>query len=262
MSFKATRFIYDGTPSEKFDLFLCNIDKTGTDSQSGGADITVHTSKTSSMDFNYLMGIEYDQAFEFTFTFSSTEKKDRFDVSVINNWLIGKQEYKKLQIIQDDMSNIYFNCILKDFRVISFGNEPLAFECTAVCDRGWAMEEDKTYTYRINASPQIIMHNNASHKSNITLPLIEFKTNRDNATVSIRNEGNNGWETKITGLSNKEVISMDSQLELIESSMNLNRLHLFNKHWFELIPNMNKVIVTGDIEYLKITYANVRKVGC
>lgn len=262
MAFKATRFIYDGTPSEKYNLFLCNINQTGTDSQSGGANVTVHTSKTAAMDYNYLMGIEYDQVFEFTFTFSSTEKKDRFDVSLINNWLIGRQEYKKLQIIQNDMNNIYFNCILKDFKVISFGNEPFAFECTAVCDRGWATEEEKTYTYKINGPEQVIMHNNASHKSNATLPTIEIKANSSNATISIKNETNNGWETKITGLSNGEVITLDSQLELIESSMDLNRLHLFNKHWFELVPKMNKLVVTGDIEYLKIKYANVRKVGC
>lgn len=261
MNYYAYNFIFDGIPSEKFDLFICKMDSKGTSSEDGGGSVKIYTDKTPNMDYNYLLGIEYEDVFEFTFTFGSTSNKDRFDVSLINNWLIGHSQYKKLQILQDDMTSIYFNCILNDFKVVSFGNIPYAFECKVICDRGWALENMRTYNYNITQTPQTILHNNISHKNNITLPILEFTTNSSNATVSIINQSNDNYETKFTGLSSGETITMNCQTEIITSSMDLRRLGNFNNHWFELVPKQNKLIVTGNVSNVKIKYENVRKVG-
>lgn len=261
MSYVAYNFIFDGVPSEKFDLFICNMDNKGTSQDYGGGNVKLHTDKTPSMDHNYLLGVEYDEVFEFTFTFGSYSMKDRFDISLINNWLIGHKQYKKLQILQEDMTSIFFNCIINDFKVVTFGNVPYAFECNVICDRGWGLENTKTYNYNITKTPQTILHNNTSHTNDITLPILEFTTNSSDATVSIINQSNNDYETKFINLASEETIIINCQTEIIESSMGLRRLNNFNNHWFELLPKQNKIIVTGNVSNVKIKYENIRKVG-
>lgn len=259
MSYYAYDFIFDGIPSEKFDLFICSMGSSSSP-EYGGGNVKVHTDKTPSMDYNYLLSVEYEDSFEFTFTFGSRKPKDRFDISLINNWLVGHSTYKKLQILQQDMTSIYFNCIINDFKIVSIGNIPYAFECTVVCDRPWALENMKTYNYSV-FDGKTIVHNNTSHKSGITLPIIEFTTNNGNATVSLTNKTNNNYETRFTGLLNGETITMNCQTEVVTSSMGFRRLGNFNNHWFELLPKQNTILVSGNVSNLKIKYENVRKVG-
>ena len=258
MNYGGLNFIFDGIPSEKFGLFLCSVNDTGVKTNEGGGSVTIHTDKTPLMDYNYLMGVEYDDVFEFTMTFGSHEAKDRFDISLINNWLIGHSEYKKLQIIQHDLTNIYYNCILNDYRIVTFGNYAYAFECTVTCDRQTALGNKRTFKYSKLGE---IKHTNASHSNRITYPVLKFTTNSPDATLSIINKSNNDWETKFEGLSSGETIILDNQLQTIESSTGLFRLENFNKHWFELVPNINKLMVTGNVDSITIEYNEVRKVG-
>lgn len=257
MNYNALNFIFDGVPSERYGLFLCSVNETGKQTYDGGSNIKIHTSKTPLMDYNYLMGAEYEDTFEFKMTFGCSTPKDKFDISLINNWLIGHSQYKKLQILQDDMTNVYYNCILNDYKVVTFGNCAYAFECTVICDRPWALGNIKTYTYGLGN----VNHNNGSHTNRITLPKLTFTTIRPNASLSIVNLSNGNWETKFTGLSANETIVVDNQLQIITSSLGLRRLGNFNKHWLELLPKMNKLSITGDVENIKIEYSEIRKVG-
>lgn len=262
MNYTGYNFVFDGVPSEKYDVFLCRKENNaGNRTDDIGSNIKYHTAKTSGMDYNYMVGMEYEDTYEFPLTFGSEHPKDEFDISVLSKWLIGHKEYKRLQILQDDLGFIYFNCYIKKFKVTTFGNLPFAFECTVVCDRGWALEKERTYNYNITQNPQTIIHNNISHKNSLTAPKIIITSNKANGEVSIKNVTNNNWETCLTGLLKDEVITMDSDTEIIESSSGLLTLGRFNKHYFELVPNQNKIIVTGDISNLKIIYSNARVVG-
>ena len=258
MNYGGLNFIFDGIPSEKFGLFLCSVNDTGVKTTEGGGTVTIHTDKTPLMDYNYLMGVEYDEVFEFTMTFGSHQPKDRFDISLINNWLIGHSEYKRLQIIQHDLTNIYYNCILNDYKIVTFGNYPYAFECNVICDRQTALGNKRSFKY---SNLGEIKHMNASHSNRLTYPVLKFTTNSPDATLSIINKSNNNWETKFEGLSNGETITLDNQLQIIKSSTGLFRLENFNKHWFELVPNMNNLTVTGNVDSITIEYNEVRKVG-
>lgn len=258
MNYGALSFIFDGVPSERYGLFLCNVNETGKQSYDGGGSVKVHTSKTPLMDYNYLMGVEYDENFEFTMTFGSIEAKDKFDISLINNWLIGHSQYKRLQILQHDMTNVYYNCVLNNYKVVSYGNYAYAFECTVICDRPWALGNVKKFNYSV---PNTVIHNNSSHTNKITYPKLIFTTCSNNATVSITNASNGNWETRFEGLSANETITVDNQLQIITSSLGIFRLGNFNKHWLELVPRANKLIISGDVEEIILEYNEIRKVG-
>lgn len=258
MNYGALSFMFDGISSETFGLFLCSVNEKGVRTYDGGGNVTIHTDRTPQMDFNYIVGIEHDEVFEFTMTFGSKEPKDKFDISLINNWLVGHSEYKKLQIMQEDMMDVYYNCIINDYKVVTMGNYAFAFECTVICDRPWALTNTRKFKY---VNPTTILHYNNSHTNKLTFPKLTFTTNAPNATVSITNTSNKNWETKFEGLSNGETIVLDNQLQLINSSLGLRRLQNFNKHWFELVPKQNKLIVTGNVKEIIIEYNEIRKVG-
>lgn len=261
LSYTALNFMYDGLPSERFGVFLCNISDTGLKTDDGGGNVTVHTTKTPLMDSSYLLGVEYEENFEFEFTFGSYKPKDKYDISVLNNWLIGKHKFCKLQILQLDMSSCYYNCIMTDFKIVSFGNLPFAFKCNVICDRGWALEKTSMFNYRLQRGENIIMHKNISHTNTLTYPIVEFTSNKSEGVVSIINLTNNNYETKISNLLKGEKITLDNKLQLINSSLGLLRLGNFNKHWFELVPSVNKLKIVGDIDNIKISYEGIRKIG-
>lgn len=260
MAYTALSFIYDGIPSENFDLYICST-STGIQTEDGGGNVKIITDKTPKMDYNYCFGVEQDEQLEFTLTFASTTPKTREEISFINNWLIGKPTYRKLQIMQEDMMDIYYNCIMTDFKISYFGNSPFAFECKVNCDRGWAIKQGSPFVYNVVNNNLELTHMNLSHTNEKTFPIIKFTTNSANANVSIKNVTNDNWETVFQGLSNGEEITLDNQRERITSSMSLNRLGKFNLHWFELLPGLNKIVINGNISKISIQYDYIRKVG-
>lgn len=262
MNFYAKNFVFDGVPSQRYGLILCNIDKSNA-SESGGGSIKLHTDKTLKMSNNYLLGVEQDEVLTFKVVMASLAPLNRIDVGTIQTWLFANSTYKKLQIIQPDMSTVYYNCILNNPRVISYGSYPYAFECDVICDRPWALDYGHTYNYNIATTPYEFYHNNTSQDGQILLPKIEFTTNSDNATVTIINITNNNYTTEFTKLSNGETICIDNELKIVSSSLGegIKRLSNFNLHWFELVPNANKIKVIGNVSNLKISYQNARRVG-
>lgn len=259
--FYANTFTYNGISCSDFDLMLCETDKTVLKSYDAIGSVDYITDKTSTMNYNYLLGAKQDGELEFKLTMMTKLDKDRIWVGNVINWLTGHSDYKKLTFDQPDMEGIYFNCVIDSVQVITIGNDPKGFTCNVRCDRGCALEEEKTYTYNISSSPYTFTHKNTSHNHGILLPVIEITTSSTNATVSIVNASNNNWETKLTGLTNNEVIIMDSQHETIISSNDIRRLSNFNNHWFELVEGDNKINVSGNISKVVIRYKNDRKVG-
>lgn len=262
MSYQALSFVYDDIPSEKFGLFICSTSSSSSDTFDGGGNVKLVTDKTPSMDVNYLLDIEYDDVFEFPLMFGSMNEVNRHTISLINSWLIGQPNYKKLRIIQDDMSTMYYNCIMTDFKITSFGNLPYVFECKVICDRPYGL--GNTQTHKIPLADDVlktITIRNNSHTSNLTYPIMKFTTTKANSNMSIINVTNNNYETKFENLSASETITLDCGLQIIKSSLDVYRLEKFNKHWFELVPKLNQLRIKGNSTLLEIEYKPIRKMG-
>lgn len=255
----STSFTYNGKSCEDFDLLLCTEDKNiiRKDKSIGGVNYV--TDKTNVMTKHYFLDSEYDDVFEFELTMMSKNEKDRVWVGEVLHWLTGYHDYKKLTFDQPDMKNIYFNCLVSEVDIITVGNVPRGFVCKFQCDRGYAIEDEEK-VYSITNGNSTFKHMNTSHTHGITLPIIEI-TMASYGDVSIINKNNNNLETKLTSLTGGEVITMDSQHEILTSSLDLRRLSNFNKVWFELVEGENNITVNGNVSKILIKYENNRKVG-
>lgn len=77
---------------------------------------------------------------------------ERNRISRISHWLFDNVQFKKLQILTDDLRDLYFMVIFKDVEYFTAGGDVCGFRATAVCDTIGAWE-DKTITKRFTGTP-------------------------------------------------------------------------------------------------------------
>ena len=80
-------------------------------------------------------------------------------------------------------------------------------------------------------------------------------------SISIINQTDNNRTTSFSGLHAGEELTIDCSSQIIISSERRLISEFFNKKFFRLVPGVNNIQVDGELEYLKITYSNARKVG-
>lgn len=64
-------------------------------------------------------------------------------ISRISHWLFDNTQFKKLQILTDDMRDMYFMAIFKDVEYFEAGGDVCGFRVTVLCDTIGAYEEKK-----------------------------------------------------------------------------------------------------------------------
>lgn len=64
-------------------------------------------------------------------------------ISRISHWLFDQTQFKKLQILTDDMRDMYFMAIFKDVEYFEAGGDVCGFRATVLCDTIGAYEEKK-----------------------------------------------------------------------------------------------------------------------
>lgn len=206
-----------------------------------------------------ILNVDEDSPLEFKISFGSFEPLTRQDISAIHKWL-RKNEYEKLEIVQPDMKGLHYNCILHDSEIKQIGNVPYAFEYTVTCDSPFAWEDVKTYNYRTITDSKV-MHFNDSDIPTYLRPVVRFKSLVADNNVSIENVNNDGWVTAMVGLGKDEIVTIDSENEMISTDRRGDILSSFNHGWFELVQGVNELNIIGSISELGIVYANARRIG-
>lgn len=262
MAFHGLSIVFDDIPSETYNLYLMKIGNSRSSTSDMGINLDIITDWSAMSNVPYLYGAKESKVLTFPITLSSPEPLDRYNTDAIQRWLFGHSYYKKLQIVQDDLRSVYFNCLLNNPQATTIGNLTYGFDCTVICDSSYAWELPKTIPYTI-ASPQTVLFTNESTVNDYSYPKLEFMCNKasGNGSVSIINTTDNNREFKITGLHYGETITVDNKLQIIKSSLGRRIIENFNKQFFRLTPDLNKIIVTGDISNLKMTHQNIRRVG-
>jgi phage-related protein len=268
MSFFALSFIYDTFNSEEFGLFISSMDSGGITSSTVGSGVNLITKKILRNPVEYLYGVEQGPGMEFELTFNSATALSAEDRNIISSFLFGQLTYKKLQIIQYDLENVYFNCIFKNPVAVYVGNVQYGWKCTAVCDSPFAYEYATTLTR--TGSPSSILNetisfNNLSANADYTYPLITFTTNGTGDSFSIRNTTDSNRTFAFTGISAGETISVDNLKQIISSSTGLMRISKFNLSsgygFLRLLPGINSLTAVGGVTQYSITYTPFKKIG-
>jgi len=258
MAFYAQNFIFDDVPSEEYGLIISSGSAEDTSDISNA--VSLRTQKVYRNPKPYFYGVEQEPVLEFDIELRTTETElTAEDASLIQKWLFGHMNYKKLRIVQPDMEDYYYNCILTQGTVYKVGNLIRGFNAKVVCDSpfAWGQEISTTLT-TLNTTLNFW---NRSENNDYTLPQLTVTMLAGSADVfAIINE-TEGRTFSMNGMSvgGGDVITIDSRLQIIEAENTPSPLSKVVTgtgygYFFRLVPGLNQLMLTGNIQSLNITY--------
>jgi phage-related protein len=261
MSFWGNTFIFDDIPSETYGLYISSPEGGMVDT-TGSGDVELMTQTVFRRPKPYLLGVQQAPVLSFDVQFTSPWELMAEDIKIIQAWLFGKTDYKKLQIVQYDMQNIYFNCFLTAPRIIRAGNKIQGIAGTVVCDSpfAWAYAKSLTKTYAYTAN-ETFLFLNESDNSYYEYPAISATVSVYGGGFSVKNITDSNRTFTFTGLSANEVLSVDNEHCIISSSTGLLRLTNFNQNWFRLVYGVNQLQITGNVASITFTYTPAVKMA-
>ena len=129
MAFYGRSFIYDGVPSELYGLYIMDINADSISSSMGSSSMDILEQKIYRKATPYFFGSTPSPKLEFEFSAYAEQELDAVQFELIQKWLFSSRTYKKFQIDQFDINDIYFNAILNEPKIQRIGNLIQGFSC-------------------------------------------------------------------------------------------------------------------------------------
>lgn len=259
MTFYATKFIYDGVPSDEYGLIISSSGG-GESSSSGSNGVEIVTQEIFRRHTPYFYGVSPRPVMEFEVEISTTENEiTAEEASQIQSWLFGSTNYKKLRIQQPDMEDYYYNCILNNPKVIKVGNIIRGFTCDVICDSPFAWGQEEIIT--ISQSNRHHDIYNKSEYNDYTYPKLIINMNGSNGNFLLRNVTDNNREFSMTNLLAGETVTIDGDRQIVTATGSPNILDKINSpiNFFRLLKGYNKVFVEGNFVDFDITYVPIKR---
>lgn len=259
MSFYGKNFLYNNISSEIYGLICASIDSSGQEASPAGNNVDIIEEYILRRETPYFYGVSYSSKLEFPVSFFSENPIPRQKVREIEKWLFGQTTYKKFRVLQEDLTDVYYNCIFTENSLICIGNQVYGFSTTAKCDASWAWGEPITFT-KTNATGSFTIVNQ-SDNIRYTKPTLTLTFGANQSNVSIQNTSDTGRSAMIfSTVTSGEVITINNDLQSISSNEEII-VDRFNGKYFYLVPDTNNITISGVIATFAITYTPARKVG-
>ena len=257
MRFTGAEFIYDGVSSINWDLRIITFDTSGKSEEESGIESVLATDVIYRKSKVNYYGRSHNTPLSISMTVGSFTPVSMDDLSLIKGWLLGSSNFVPLQIVQDDMSGIYYNAIITKATDTHVGNFAYAMNLSIQCDAPWAWEEEKTLNKNyISGGVEIDSFSFYcdSVDQDYLYPTIQFTLNGIGTEFSLYNATDNNRLFKFTGLLAGETITANCYDKILTSSTGLYRLSTFNKNWFRLLQKDNIISLIGAISNFQMTY--------
>lgn len=263
MGFYASSFVFANQASEYYDLMIFNFGSGGKQNSSAGGDIEIVNKEVFRRPVPYFYGVTHKPVLTFPLVFGSKNALDSNTREAIHKWLFGQMNYQKLEIVQMDMMDAYYNCFLTNPQIVDIGNLKYAFEATVVCDAPWAWSYDKTLTktYTEDVVNDDFIFINDSANADYLYPEISFTLNGLGDGITITNYSDNNRQFIFTELSPNETITIDNDRQILTSDTGLYRLSSFNLNWFRILQGTNSLNISGGITSFQMDYKLARNIG-
>jgi len=255
--FYGRAFIYDGVPSERYGLYISNIDASAIESSMGSSSMEIVEQKIFRRAQPYFYGATPAPKLQFSFSAFSENEMDAEFFQLVQKWLFSPRTYRKLQIDQPDVRDIYFNCLLLDPKLNRVGNLIQGFSCEVSCDSPYALKfpEVTTYTYTTTVVDSTVTYYNGSDDTGSYLypsSLVVSMNNTDGG-FTITNLDDSNRVVSFTGLLGNEVLTISPLYQTISSSTGLKRLANSNKKFLRLVPAVNRLRIQGNVASIVMT---------
>lgn len=254
MAFSGSEFIFNGVHCLQHDLMLYDIgaykQKEDISFSSAGKLITDSISREPS---TLLYGTQANNPLTFDLVFCATPARmeqnipfDRFEIESISSWLTGHDTWKWLKIIQPDLLDVQFKCLITELKTATFGSNPWAFSCTVTCDSPYAYRSEQISEYVCTGAQTDISFRNRSSYNGLYYPKLEI-TLKGATSVEIINHSNKNVNFKFENLpASVRTITVDNKSKVITNSADLNIYSCFNFGYLGLVRGQNKLSILGN----------------
>ena len=261
MAFYGRDFIFNDIPSEIYGLIISSADSNET--SNGSNDVQLRTQQLFRRPKPFFYGVTQTPTLEFKAEISTTEDNlSEEDSELIQRWLFGQQNYKKLQIVQPDMENFYFMCFLKNPQIKRAGNLIRGYTFDVVCDSPFAYAPAKTSSYITSGATRSYTLYNESEDNFYTYPTVTFTMLGGGGSVYIINSTDGSRVLRFNGLSTGEVLTINNDLQIITSSTGLRRLSSAASpiQFFRMVPGINNITISGNVGTTTINYTPSKRI--
>ena len=246
-------------------LMLASFNYDGESNDSLGLDHDTQEVYTGSSPIPLFIGATYSKKLEFEITLIKkcpTEYFTEFEVRDVLRSLTGMPYYQWAQILSESPDeNLYYKCRTVNASIQRINGRIAGISLTMECDSPFAWSKEFTYDYDIDAGSTLIFNNTSDDYYQNFCPLVYITANNAIEKLSIVNITDGFKETIITNIDKDETITMDSNKELLTTSIE-NKLILnnFNFKWISFISGKNEIYFNEAI-HLKLVCRFPRKVG-
>lgn len=261
MSFYGEVFIFDGVPSDNYGLYLYDFQNNAQSEGTLGTTVDINESRVwgKYSPIHYNVSENTPMEFDLICSVGHGERRlDRFDLAEISGWL-KKPGYRYLQILQPDLEQFRYKCIVSMIDLITVGLECVGIKAHIVCDGPYAYFMPETFEYVCNGTSKIIFQN----KSNVNgyyYPSMEITTSGGNITIQNLSDG--GRQLIFKGIpAGAKTIVMDGINGIVSANDGTNMYEYFNFNFFRCIRGDNSVSLSGNFA-LKILTEFPADIGC
>ena len=263
--FYGSGFLFDDKSSLDYDLRILNFETGGLRDSPAGSESTIYQKWIYRKSKAYFYGRSQNIPLEFDLTIGSESAISGDMRNIIEDWLLGKNEYLPLQIAQDDIDGVIFNVIFTKSSAKYVGNLNYAFTLHAECDAPWGFSYPQTL---VKSYPPDEIANetfdfyNESADSDYLYPELSFTTSGVGTSFALTNLTDDSTRIfSFTGISAGETITIDCDKQIIASSTGLLRMPNFSRKFFRLLQKNNSLNIVGGITEFTMTYSFAKKVG-
>lgn len=170
MAFWGCKFSFDGISCEEYDLMIYNIGGEGQSETTFAHVVSVQEERVGNHWRPLFFGVTYENKLECEMVFGLNQDRieaqrylSRQEMAAISSWLAGHQEYKWLEIDQDDMTGIRYRCMVTELKAIEYEGLPWGFRATFTCDSPYAYTLPQEYVYDVNGTLDVEFDNKSDH---------------------------------------------------------------------------------------------------
>ena len=170
MSFYGTSMVFDGVSCEEMGLVMYDFasDKQSTTAFTSSTDIA--EDRIAGRYRSLIYGGEVNVPLTFTMVLCASEDRaqkgeplDRWDLQKIAAWLTGHTEYKWLSIVQTDLEEVRYRCMIRDLQAVEVAGHKWGVKFTVNCDSPFAYLRPKVYDYTVTDSRTATLFSESSH---------------------------------------------------------------------------------------------------
>ena len=212
---------------------------------------------------------------------SSFNSKLQLTMTVMQNWhitnktyfttneireilgrLTGFQGYKKMYVYTKNMTeNMYYNVRIDDDVDFEMsGDKVVGIRFPMSCDSQFAWVDYENEKTTENSDEVVLVSNTSDVRYDYVKPVITITSDNLITDFTLTNLSDNERKTVIDEIKAGEIITIDSTIDKITSSMGTNFSSGFNYKFPRLVSGMNEIQVSHPVT-IKVNMALQRKVG-